>query len=67
MCGGMGMRIQICHLSDIHFIVGQNSIEEKKDKLCSAILEYACKGENILFLISGDIVQSADTKQYDNE
>ena len=58
------MGLRICHLSDIHFIVGKNAIEEKKDKLCSAILEYAHKGEEILFLISGDIAQSCDSKQY---
>lgn len=59
------MRLQICHLSDIHFIVGENAIEQKKDKLCSAILENAYKNQEILFLVSGDIAQSCDLKQYE--
>ena len=58
------MRLQICHLSDIHFNRENNAIEKKKTKFCSAILKNALKGENILFLISGDIAQSGDVEEY---
>jgi len=58
------MRVPICHLSDIHFVEGKNAILEKKEQLCSAILEYIHKNEDVLFLISGDIAQSCDENQY---
>ena len=58
------MRLQICHLSDIHFNKDNNAIEKKKDKFCSAILKNAFKGENVLFLISGDIAQSGYVEEY---
>jgi len=59
------MRLQICHLSDIHFILGKNFIDDKKDKICDAILSRAYKSEDILFLVSGDIAQSCSAKEYD--
>ena len=63
--GGVDMRIQICHLSDIHFVEEKNAIEDKKDAMCRAILEYAHRDEEILFLVSGDVVQSGYGKQYE--
>lgn len=59
------MRLQICHLSDIHFLAGKNYVDEKKEKICDAILSRAEKREDILFLISGDIAQSCSEKEYD--
>lgn len=35
------MRLQICHLSDIHFWTQKNYIDEKKEKICDAILSRA--------------------------
>ena len=58
------MRLQICHLSDIHFVVGENAILDKKGQLSRAILEHAHKNEAILFLISGDIAQSCNSDEY---
>lgn len=49
------MRLQICHLSDIHFLDKNNSLISKQESLCRAILESSFKNEKILFLISGDI------------
>lgn len=43
------MRITICHLSDIHFAVDGNTILEKQEKLCNAILQDALKKEVIIF------------------
>ena len=59
------MRLQICHLSDIHFLDKNNSIISKQESLCRAILESSFKNEKILFLISGDIAQSGMGQQYD--
>lgn len=43
------MRLQICHLSDIHFLEKDNAIEEKRVNLCNAILEDSYKNDKILF------------------
>lgn len=59
------MRLQICHLSDIHFLDKNNSLISKQESLCRAILESSFKNEKILFLISGDIAQSGMGQQYD--
>lgn len=58
------MRLQICHLSDIHFVSGKNYIDGKKEKICDAILSRACLSEDILFLVSGDIAQSCSVQEY---
>lgn len=58
------MRLQICHLSDIHFVTGENAILDKKEQLSRAILEYTHKNEDMLFLVSGDIAQSCDNDEY---
>lgn len=59
------MRITICHLSDIHFATEKNSILEKKEKLCNAILQDALKRDLIIFIVSGDIAQSGQTAEYE--
>ena len=59
------MRLQICHLSDIHFWTQKNYIDEKKEKICDAILSRAKRREDILFLVSGDIAQSCSEEEYD--
>ena len=59
------MRLQICHLSDIHFLDKNNSLISKQESLCRAILESSFKNQKILFLISGDIAQSGMGQQYD--
>ena len=59
------MRITICHLSDIHFAVDGNTILEKQEKLCNAILQDALKKEVIIFIVSGDIAQSGQAKEYE--
>ena len=58
------MRLQICHLSDIHFKDENNSLIQKQEWICRAILENSLKNEKILFLISGDIAQSGRKEQY---
>ena len=57
------MRLQICHLSDIHFWTQKNYIDEKKEKICDAILSRAKRREDILFLVSGDIAQSCSEEE----
>lgn len=59
------MRLQICHLSDIHFWTQEDYIDEKKEKICDAILSRAKRKEDILFLVSGDIAQSCSEEEYD--
>lgn len=59
------MRITICHLSDIHFAVDGNTILEKQEKLCNAILQDALKKEVIIFIVSGDIAQSGQAEEYE--
>ena len=58
------MRITICHLSDIHFAVDGNTILEKQEKLCNAILQDALKKDIIIFIVSGDIAQSGQANEY---
>lgn len=58
------MRLQICHLSDIHFVTGENAVLEKKEQLSRAILEHTHKNEDMLFLVSGDIAQSCNNDEY---
>ena len=58
------MRITICHLSDIHFGLDGNTILEKQEKLCDAILQNALKKDIILFIVTGDIAQSGQEEEY---
>ena len=59
------MRITICHLSDIHFAINGNTILEKQEKLCNAILQDALKKDIIIFIVSGDIAQSGQANEYE--
>lgn len=59
------MRITICHLSDIHFALNNNSLLEKQEKMCDAILQDAKKNDVIIFIISGDIAQSGQATEYE--
>ena len=59
------MRITICHLSDIHFGKDGNTILEKKEKICDAILQNALKRDIVLFIVSGDIAQSGQEIEYE--
>ena len=58
------MRITICHLSDIHFGLDGNTILEKQEKLCDAILQNALKKDIVLFIVTGDIAQSGQEEEY---
>lgn len=59
------MKITICHFSDIHFGNDGNTLLEKQEKLCNAILQDARKRDVIIFLVSGDIAQSGQKAEYE--
>ena len=59
------MRITICHLSDIHFGISENSLLDKQEKLCNAILQNALKEDIVIFIVTGDIAQSGQVKEYE--
>ncbi len=59
------MRLTICHLSDIHLDGQEDSIIEKRDKICDAILQDALKKDVIFFIVSGDVVQGGQAEQYE--
>ena len=59
------MRITICHFSDIHFGEDGNTVLEKKEKICNAILQNALKRDIVLFIVSGDIAQAGQKKEYE--
>lgn len=59
------MRITICHLSDIHFGNDGNTLLDKQEKLCNAILQDALKKDIVIFIVSGDIAQSGQEKEYE--
>lgn len=59
------MRITICHFSDIHFGNTGNTILEKQEKLCNAILQDALKKDVVIFIVSGDIAQSGQAIEYE--
>lgn len=51
-------------MSDVHFAEKNNSIEEKKEKLCAAIQQDAHIGDSLIFLFSGDIAQTGAEAEY---
>lgn len=59
------MRATICHLSDIHFGNDGNTLLQKQENLCNAILQDALKRDIIIFIVSGDIAQSGQREEYE--
>ena len=58
------MRTSICHISDIHFKIGENAILNKMSQLSNAILQNLHKNDFVLFFITGDIAQSGSENEY---
>jgi len=58
------MRLLIVQLSDIHFQATSNPIEDRIDKLASAILAIVPRPEGCLVLVTGDISYSGEPGQF---
>ena len=58
------MKVLITHLSDIHLRRENNSILEKKGKICQAIQNPALEFDKLFAVISGDIAYSGVEEEY---
>jgi hypothetical protein len=58
------MKILITHLSDIHLNSKNNSILNKKDKLCDAIKNLCLDADALFLVITGDIAFSGKSDEY---
>ena len=54
------MKVLILHLSDIHFVEGDNLIRARLQKIVAAVRSVEHKFDTCLLLVSGDIAFSGN-------
>lgn len=58
------MKLNIINFSDVHFVDGENSIIDKKEKLIRAIKSRVEKDDKVLFIMNGDSTFSGNKQEY---
>jgi hypothetical protein len=55
----------LAHLSDIHFKVSGNAVNERRPKIASAILSIDPSAKHYFLVVSGDVAQSGAVAEYE--